>query len=250
MFRFRFSPNSFVIGLVVTTILAIALTLAVVAQAPDNGEPASPAPEPATAVEEERVSAPAQTTQGENPDGNGEAGGPVDSITVVEEVELLPGATSPGLTQFFKFISANVFVPYDDDMTYNYGGAGCVYRTGGASFTEHTLQLPEGAEIDYLRVYFYDADATNDALAFLFSFDGAGNFTEIARAESSGTPGQSSSGSGFFSYFVDNTSSALALRLSFENGSNSNLKICGVRLRYQYNLSSVSLPVLLNNANP
>ena len=135
-------------------------------------------------------------------------------------------------------------------MTYNYFGAGCTYRTSGTSFTEHDLQLPQGAEIDYLRIYYYDNDASNNANAYLFAYDGAGNFTEIASVGSSGTPGQSSTGSGFFSYFVDNVGAGLSLRLNYGNGSNSNLRICGVRLRYQYNISTVSLPLILNRTNP
>jgi hypothetical protein len=114
---------------------------------------------------------------------------------------------------------------------------------------EHTLQLPQGAEIDYLRVFFYDNDAANDAAAHLYAFDGLGGGTELATAGSTGTPGQSSAGSGYFSHIVDNTAEALSLSLHY-GGLDSTLRICGVRIRYQYTIATVSLPVILNQTNP
>ena len=215
MTKAGFPVRSFLIGLALTTILAIALTLAVVAQDPDGREAAIPS----------------------------------DKITVVEEIELLPDPTAPNQTIYFKFISANTFVPFDDDMTYTYWGSGCLYRTGGASWTDHTLQLPQGAEIDYLRIFFYDNDAANDAQAYLFAYDGLGGGTELATVTSTGAPGQSSAGSGYFSHFVDNSTEALSLSLRY-GGLDSTLRICGVRIRYQYDISIVTLPVILNQTNP
>jgi hypothetical protein len=216
MSRVRFSPRSLTIGLALVAVVGIALTLAVVAQDPEGPEP----------------------------------GAIPYKITVVEEVELLPDLEAPDQFLYYKFISANTFVPYDDDMTYAYGGAGCVYRTGGTRFANHTLQLPQGAEIDYVRVFFYDNDASYDAGVYLYAYDGYGAFTEIRRVTSSGTPGQGSQGSGFFSYFVDNQAEALSLTLDYGLGGNQNVQICGVRLRYQYSIATVRLPLLLNQTNP
>jgi hypothetical protein len=114
----------------------------------------------------------------------------------------------------------------------------------------HTLQLPQGAEIDYLRVYFYDNDAAYNAGAYLYAYDGYGTVAEIAHVTSSGTPGRGSAGSDFFSYFVDNQAEALSLTLDYGLGGNSNVQICGVRLRYQYSIATVRLPLLLNQTNP
>ena len=66
---------------------------------------------------------------------------------------------------------------------------------------------------------------------------------------STGTPGQTSAGSGFFSHFVDNSTEALSLSLRY-GGLDSTLRICGVRIRYQYDISIVTLPVILNQTNP
>ncbi len=172
-------------------------------------------------------------------------------VKVVEEVELLPDPEAPNATLYFKFISANTFVPYDDDMTYNYSAGGCMYRTGGGNYTEHTLQLPQGAEIDFLRVYFYDNDPTRNATAYLFAYDGEGHSTSIASVSSSGANDYyTSAGSGYFSHFVDNSSEALSLSLYYGGATTSDLMICGVRLRYQYTLSITDLPLIMNGASP
>jgi hypothetical protein len=154
--------------------------------------------------------------------------------TFIEELAPDSGATAAASTQKFMFVSASGFTPLDDDMTYNYFTAGCMYRTGGSSFSEYAVQLPQGAIVDYLRVYYYDNDAVNNATAFLFSFDGVGNYTEIASAASTGTPGLMNTGSGFFAHTVDNVDGSLELRLSYGGATTSNLRICGVRIRYQY----------------
>ncbi len=204
-------------GLALIAVLVAALTLAAVAQGPEERD---------TAVSP-------------------------DEVMVVEEVELLPDPEAPDATLYFKFVSANTFVPYDDDMTYVYSSGGCMSRTGGGNYTEHTLQLPQGAEIDYLRVYFYDNDPTHNATAYLFAYDGKGHSTTIASVSSTGeADAYRSEGSGYFSHFVDNSIEALSLSLYYGGATTSDLKICGVRIRYQYTLSTTDLPLILNGASP
>jgi hypothetical protein len=213
----RFSLHTVVLVLALAALLVVALTLA--ADARDPGDRDAPVP--------------------------------VEQVTVVEEVELLPDPAAPSATTYYKFISANTFVPYDDDMTYNYASGGCMYRTGGGSWTEHTVQLPQGAEITYLRVYFLDNDATNDATAVLYAYDCYGGTAVIAEAESSGQLAYyRSEGSGFVSHFVDNEHEALSLSLNYDSATTSALRICGVRIQYEYTLSVTDLPLILNGASP
>jgi hypothetical protein len=218
----RFSLRYLLIGLGLAAILVgIASTLVVVAQNPYASET------------------------------DGESGDAPAKITVVEEVELLPGPADPNATAYFKFIGASAFTPIRSDMTYDYAGAGCIYRTGGTEFTDHTLQVPQGAVIDFLRVFFYDNDPVNDAEAIIWSFDGAGNSYRVTKVASAGTPGWSSAGTVEpFTYTVNNREETLILRLDYEAATSDNLQICGVRVRYQYDISATSLPVILNQTNP
>jgi hypothetical protein len=214
-----FSARHLIAGLALIALLAVLLSLGVAAQDPDNGQAAN-LPE---------------------------------KVTVVEEVELGAGAADPNQTFFYKRYSADTFTPAFSDMQYRYDTGGCMYRTGGPSYdhTAHTVQLPEGAEITYLRLYFYDMDAANNAVAQLMSYDGNGGLNLIDAVQSEGTPGRSSVGSGLpLSYVVHNADEALALWLYFGESTGNTLRLCGVRIQYKYTLTRTSLPLILNESNP
>lgn len=137
---------------------------------------------------------------------------------------------APAATEYWR-APASAFVQYDDANAWTYYNGGCIYRTGGSNYFDIDLQLPDAATITYLRLYFYDADATYDASAILFAFDGAGGSTSLATVSSAGTPGQSSTGVGL-SHPVDNLSEALSVRIDFNSATTSSVRICGVRVNY------------------
>ena len=219
MSNLRLSPRSIAYGLALAAILGIALTLVVVAQdTTDDGEPV------------------------ENT---------IDTTTEGTQVDPVSDPASNRAISYFLFLSANTFVPYDDDMTYNYGGGGCVYRAGdGPSWMEHSLVLPQGAEITQLRLYFKDSNSIYNAEVQLYAFPGDGTSEKLADLETAGTPGQDYLDSGHLSYIVDNSAEALSLRLDFQQSGNDLLEICGVRVRYQYSPSFSLLPLVLNGASP
>jgi len=187
----------------------------------------------------------------QNPAGQA-AGDLPEKVTVVEEVELLAGANSPNATYFYKRYSADTFTPQTSDMEYRYETGGCVQKVAADhGWMAHDLQLPEGARITYMRLYFYDIDPANDAVAQLMSYDGQGHLDRIDLVQSSGTPGWSSVGSGApFSHPVHNVDEALAVWLVFGQSASPALRICGVRIQYEYTLAQTSLPLILNESNP
>jgi hypothetical protein len=138
-------------------------------------------------------------------------------------------------TQFFVRASGSNFVPRDSTATFSYSGGGCLQRDSnvGDSWFTYDVQIPDGAVIDFLRVYYYDNNATYDINSELWAFDGAGGTTLIAEADSSGTLGYSSTGSDFFSHTVDTLSESLVVVASIQGGVGDSLEICGIRLRYQ-----------------
>ena len=218
MSKLRFSAHNLIAGLALIALLAVILTLGVAAQDPDNDQAAN-LPE---------------------------------KTTVVEEVELLAGAAGPNQATFYKRYSADTFTPIYSNMQYTYASGGCMYRTGGNlyDYTAHTVQLPEGAEITYLRLYFYDINADHNVGAKLMSFDNMGNQPVVDAVESSGTPGWSSVGSGYpFSYVVHNMDESIAVWLGFDSNTDYTVQICAVRIQYKYTLSRTSLPVILNESS-
>lgn len=237
MFKTHLPLSKIIIGLVLCVLLVLALNLSVAAQDPDRD---SRAPSEADKeIKEEELISPLSTQEPEIRDAYQEP----EQITVIEEETTRD--ENNRVTGWFHFISANTFVPYSDNMTYYYYTSGCMVRTGGGNYTDHTLQLPQGAEIDYLRVYYYDNDPDHNATAYLYAYDGYGNNTFIASATSSGASAvYTSIGSDFFSYTVDNVNEALSLSLYYGNATTSSLRICGVRIRYQYNPYATFLPLL------
>lgn len=150
-----------------------------------------------------------------------------------EELELTEAA-APDVEYFFHRIAGVNFRPRDSDTEYEYGFDGCMYRSasGGDKYFYADVQIPDGAEIDYLRVYYYDDSIDYDAAAWIWSFDGLGGNTSIASATGSDTPGYDSAGSGSFSYFVDSVNEALVVT-AYLPSSDDTLMFCGVRLKYQ-----------------
>lgn len=160
-----------------------------------------------------------------------------------EHVETRPAADArAGEVTLFHSIAGSSFHPREASTTHEYAGTGCVNRTSDAGFLVADLQLPEGAEIDFLRLYFDDTDAANnnDAQAWLYSYDGLGDFTQIATVSSSGSPGQGSIGSGFFSHLVDNTNESLAVIVGMGSATDAGVQVCRVRLRYVVDVPALS----------
>lgn len=168
------------------------------------------------------------------------------SPAIVEEVELTTeeSTAATDIILFERVAGAN-FHPREATTTHQYAGAGCVSRTSSSGFLVSDLQLPDGAEIDFLRLYFDDTSGANNAHAWLYEYDGLGGFTQITTVSSSGTPGHSSAGSGFFSYTVDNTAEALGLVIGFDSATNSTVAVCGVRVRYSVPFSQSTLPLIM-----
>ncbi|HNS52959.1 MAG TPA: hypothetical protein PKO09_17495 [Anaerolineae bacterium] len=211
MFKLSALHAKVVIGLALIAILVTVLSLGVAAQDPPNVGPA----------------------------GNG----------AVEDEEVLAAAAQPNAASYYKRYTADVFTPQFTSFVWQYDGLGCVFRVSGTGTTSHDLQLPDGAVVTYVRIYFKDLDPDDDAYVYLYAYDGQGGSDAIASAHSSGTPGWGSGGSVPFSHPVDNLNEALHLKLDYQSGTNDSLMICGVRVQYTYNLSTSSLPLVLNQSN-
>ena len=153
-------------------------------------------------------------------------------LATIETIDSKKGA---GFVQTFQRSAGSNFKPRSSTTTYSYFGGGCLQRNSvdGDSWFTLDLQIPDGSVIDFLRVYYYDNDATHDIDSELWAFDGAGGTTLIAEADSSGSPGYGSAGSSFFSHTVDNINESLVVIASVQGGVGSDLALCGVRLRFQ-----------------
>lgn len=68
------------------------------------------------------------------------------------------------------------------------------------------IHLPEGAEIEWLRLYFYDSNPTYNSTAWITTYDGAGNTVDLLNVQSAGSAGYGEALSPQISHVVDNES--------------------------------------------
>ncbi len=166
---------------------------------------------------------------------------PVQSDNVEET--LTPEEMQAATITYFKRYPGTAFTPRDSDTGYDYFGNGCISSKGPAYFTLN-LQLPTDAEIDYMRLYFYDT-STADARLYLTWYDGQGLYGDVDYVDSSGTSGYGTAGI-FTSYVVDPINQSIDL-IWRPNTTGSSMALCGVRIRYQVPFNAVHLPIIENN---
>lgn len=167
-----------------------------------------------------------------------------EPVRLEEQSDLTP-ESSIQATSRYLFISANTFTAYDSTTAHSYYNGGCIYHTGGSGWMEHSLELPDGAVVDQVRLYYFDNDPTNNAGMYLAAYDGAGNTSAIVTANTSGAVnGYSFIDSAVFNRVVNNSAEALSMSIHFGSATTNTLRICGVRVRYQYSPSAVFLPVI------
>lgn len=82
-------------------------------------------------------------------------------------------------------------------------GAVKAYATSSDLFSLQ-IHLPEGAEIYYLRLYFYDADINYNSVAFITIYDGSGNTIDLLNVDSDGSSGYGQALSAQINHIVDN----------------------------------------------
>ncbi|MGV7977225.1 MAG: hypothetical protein AB2L16_10165 [Anaerolineaceae bacterium] len=109
-------------------------------------------------------------------------------------------------------------------------GAVKAYATSSDLFTLQ-IHLPEGAEIYYLRLYFYDADPSSYSTAWLTIYDGSGNTTDLSTALSDGSSGYGQTLSAQINHIVDNE--AYTYVLNWRPGIMSpKMRLMGMRIAY------------------
>lgn len=165
--------------------------------------------------------------------------------------ELLDGPDA-SQTQFFERVAGSSFRPPDSATEFDYGANGCLYRvgaTGGNAFT-YDLQLPQGAQINFLRLFFNDASLPDNIELDLVAFDNAGLTVLIEEIASTGWTGWGSTTSTTVSHVVDNGGWAYILWAAIPDGPESGLQLCGVSIGFEYSLATNYLPALLNLAAP
>lgn len=155
-----------------------------------------------------------------------------------------------GLQTYYKRVAGWNFMPLASTTNYVGLNPGCMARidSAGLGTFVYDLQLPHGAILDYLSLYYFDQSPAKITVSIL-AFNGAGGSSTIETLESAGSGGYGATGSGVFSHVVDNYNESLLIQAEIPEPG-STLQLCGVRLRYQFDISTNYLPSVLNMAAP
>jgi hypothetical protein len=178
-------------------------------------------------------------SEGNPAPSDGPSKGQMDPVeeTLTPEEQQAPAAT------YFKRYPGVAFQPRDSDTGYDYFGSGCI-SSQGADYFVLDIQLPAGAEIDFVRLYYYDASSANARL-YLTWYDAQGGYSDVVYVDSSGSSGYGSAGIAT-SYTVDPITQAVTL-VWRPNTTGSSMALCGARIRYQVSAGAAYMPYILRD---
>jgi hypothetical protein len=97
------------------------------------------------------------------------------------------------------------------------------------------LDIPNGARIDYLRIFYYDA-AVSDSTAFITTYNGVGGLVDITAVNSAGTSGYGYAISDYIGHIVDNFNNAYVFNWR-PNQLGAQTQLCGLRVAYRLPLA-------------
>ena len=226
--------NGYVAGILVLAVVA-ALGWGFVVSAQDGNE-SSAETEPAAV--EFAGSSDAPLAPGEVPQLEAQA------LTGDEDVAPASRVIADGVvtTYYYKRIAGPAFQPRTSTTTHAVqASGGCIYPTASAAGVfVADLDVPDGAIIDYLRVYWYDAHASLDSYAWITRYDDRGALTDLVEVKSTGSGGYGTSLGGL-NHTVNTATDSLVVNWR-GNVVGGDSQLCGVRVRYKIVSNVTFLP--------
>ena len=144
---------------------------------------------------------------------------------------------------YYFYVTGATLRPRDSSAGWAYGG-GCIYSTTSGNVVFNVdIQLPEGAGIDYLRIFYNDTAAV-DANAWVTSYDGEGGYDDLLYVPSAGNSGFGTNLSPFTRVIVHNANQALVLNWR-PNVAGTTMQLCGLRIAYHMPDYYIYLPGIL-----
>jgi hypothetical protein len=133
--------------------------------------------------------------------------------------------------------------PRSSQTAWTYQGVGCVSASGGNDIFSMHLDLPQGARIDYLRLYYRDTSG-NNSTAWITTYDAAGGFNDLTSVTSSGAAGYGTTLSPFVNHVVNNAARAYVLNWQ-PNQTGAGMQLCGLRVAYRVAVNTTYLPAVI-----
>ncbi len=132
----------------------------------------------------------------------------------------------------YIFVPGSVLKPRDSTARWTSSAdGGCIYSSDPWIVYNVDIQIPEDARIDYLRIYYYDT-SSNNASAWVTTYNGAGGLSDLISVTSSGNTGYGYVVSEYLGHVVDNASNPYVLNWR-PNQSGNSMRLCGLRVAYR-----------------
>lgn len=140
--------------------------------------------------------------------------------------QAIDGIAGIGGGSAYLFIAGSAFTPRTSGQTVSYPGGGCSYSSGALTTS---LELPNGAMIEGVRLYYYSTSPTDNVGLFLTTYPGNGTSNDPLQ-------GTSTSGGGYIDEYynldtavaVNNASGSYVLTATMQ----PNTRFCGMRVFY------------------
>ena len=140
----------------------------------------------------------------------------------------------PNWTGYYYFRAAgSALRPRDSSVNWgNSSSGGCLYLSSGATATVFNIHLdiPNGARIDYLRIYYYDT-STSNSQAWVTRYNDEGSLADVSGVTSLGPAGSGTNLSDLASHVVDSVNYSYVLNWR-PNQLGSTMMLCGLRVAY------------------
>ena len=153
-----------------------------------------------------------------------------------EEAGLSGTESEPNWSNFYYYYAAgSVLKPRDSSVNWaSAGSGGCIYLSSGNSnvIVNLPLDIPTGARIDYLRLYFYDTSASQNSISWITRYDGQGGLTDITNVASTGNTGYGTTLSALVEHVVNSEDYAYVLNWRPKVIGNT-MQLCGLRVAYR-----------------
>ncbi len=135
---------------------------------------------------------------------------------------------------YYYHATGSALHPRDSAVEWNTGGSGgCLYQVSGDTYTIYNLhqEIPQGARIDYLRIFYYDTSA-GTSYAWVTRYDDTGGLEDLTYVGSEGTAGYGTALSPLMEHVVDSTNYSYVLNWRpYVNGTT--MFLCGLRVAYR-----------------
>ena len=135
-------------------------------------------------------------------------------------------AAAPAAADSYLFVAGSAFTPRTSSQTVMYPGGGCSYSDSALTTS---LELPNNAMIQGVRLYYYSAIASSKVGLFLTTYPGDGTSSDLLVANSTSGTGYTSE---YFSATPPLTVNNFTASYVLTATTAPNTRFCGMRVFY------------------